>query len=205
METPMSASSPRGCFECVPLLYNSPNPQADSDNIDSMSLYLLLCWGLIQQKNRQRQKGEARKWVKEIKGKGLLLCTLSMCFTENLTNVGHQTRLNFPSHRSPFTSPTGERRATFTDGQPCQTYFAHSYLPRENKRSNVCRGALLAVAMFSSSMEPLLGSVSSEELLCGAASECCGQQARSGGDAFRTADSASARRTCARSKLSSRG
>lgn len=50
---------------CVPLLYNSPNPQADSDNIDSMSLYLLLCWGLIQQKNRERQKGEARKWVKE--------------------------------------------------------------------------------------------------------------------------------------------
>lgn len=68
-----------------------------------------------------------------------------------LTNVGHQMRLNFPFHRSPFTSPTGERRATFTDGQPRQTYFAHSYLPRENKRSSVCRGALLGGTMFSSS------------------------------------------------------
>lgn len=50
---------------CVSLLYNAPNPQADSDNIDSMSLYLFLCWGLIQQKSRQRQKGETiQGWSK---------------------------------------------------------------------------------------------------------------------------------------------
>lgn len=103
--------------------------------------------------NRRTDRGRREKPEngERSKGKGVFLCTIAMCFTENLTNVGHQMRLNFPFHRSPFTSPAGERRATFTDGQPCQTYFAHSYLPRENKRSNVCRGALLGVTMFSSS------------------------------------------------------
>lgn len=146
----------------------TPPPQADSDNIDSMSLYLLLCWGLIQQKNRQRQKKKEKPetgWSKGVKERASFSVEYRCVSLKILTNVGHQMRLNFPFHR------TGERRATFTDGQPRQTYLAHSYLPRANSSSSACRGAPRGATMFSSSPEPLLGQCFPlKGCFCGAAS-----------------------------------
>lgn len=141
----MSASSPRWCFVCVSLLYNGPNPQADRDNIDSMSLYLFLSWGLIQQKSRQRQKGETTKRLEYRKEliTGVLECSIWCVSLDRF-----ETELNCPFHRSPFTSPTGERHAAFAD---ISNISKHSYLPTEHNSTNVCRGTLVWVTILSSS------------------------------------------------------
>lgn len=151
METPMSVSSPRWCFVCVSLLYNTPNPQADSDNIDSMTLYLFLCWGLIQQKSRQRQKGETtRGWRK---GKGLSLvspCVVYRC-------VSLKRYIHWTSNETEFPIPfitvyqSNWREACNVHRQPdISNIFAHSYLPTENNSTSVCRGTLVWVTILSS-------------------------------------------------------
>lgn len=198
METPVLAHHVDVLY--VVLLYNGPNPQADSDNIDCMSLCLFLCWGLIQQKSRQRQKGETTKGWSKIKGLSLLFfCVVQYIyvFHWNITHLGHQMRLNFPFHRLPFTSLTGKRRATLTARHfkyLCELILTNRKQQYQRVQGN--SGLSYHIKLFP---EPLLDSVSSEVLLSDATFEWSGQEARICWDVFRTADSASARRTRARS------
>lgn len=199
METPMSVSSPRWCFVCVSLLYNTPNPQADSDNIDSMTLYLFLCWGLIQQKSRQTE-GRNHKRLEKRKGliTGVPLCSISMCFTETLHTL--DIKWDWISHSIHHRLPVQLERGV----QRSQTARHFQYLcaliltdrKQQYQRVQGNSGLSYHIKLFP---EPLLDSVSSEVLLSGATFEWSGQGARSCRDAARTTDSASARRTRARS------
>lgn len=177
METPVSASSPHWCCVCVLLLYNGPNPQADSDNIDSMSLYFFLCWGLIQQKSRRRQKGETTKGWSKIKGLWLaFFCVVQYMnvFHWTGTHLGHQMGLNSPFHRSPFTSLTGERRATLTASRfkyLCKLILTDRKQEYQGVQGN--SGLSYHIKLFPG---PLLDSVSSEVLLSEAAFEWSGRR-----------------------------
>lgn len=156
--------------------------------------------------NRRTGRGRSQKMGEGVKGKGVLLCRISMCFTENPYKCWTSNESEFPIPQiSVYQSNWRGDVLTFTHGRPRQTYFAHSYLPRENQRSSACRGALLGATMSSSSRSRCWAVFPLKSCFVEAASEGGGQQARGGGGAFRTADSASARPTCARSKLSSRG
>lgn len=202
MDTPMSASSPRGCFVCVPLLYNTPNPPRQTATALILCHYISFYAGDLY--NRRKDGGRREKPEKGwSKGKGVSLvfcCVVYRCVSLKHYKSWTSNETEFPiSQITVYQSNWRERRATFTNGQTLQIYFAHSYLPTENNRTNVCRGTLVWVTILSSSRSRCWAVFPLKQT-----SECSGREAGSCWDAFRTADSASARRTRERSELSSR-